>query len=408
MQFGLRIALASLRTHKLRTALAMLGVFLGALALTGVQHMSAAMVAKAEAEIEKLGPNLFMARSGRLHVRRSGSVRARAEATTFTLADAEALLDHMPAALAGAPFVVEEMPIAAQGTKVQCQLVGTTPGYVGVRSFRPALGRFFTSRENELRAKVCVLGATIAGRLFGRPEAALGREVAFFRARARVIGVMEEKGADITGTDQDEQVFVPVQTFLRRFANQSWISGVYIQLAPGADPEQAKEAATAVLRDRHQIDPAAGEEDDFSVLTARDTIELQQQALDLVGVLGLISSSLSFAVGGLGILSIMVLLVRARRLEIGVRRAVGARRKDIVLQFLAESGVLSALGGLFGVAAGLVLVLPVYALGDFPVVVLPQVILWTLTGSAGLGLAAGAYPAWQASRLQILEVLAEE
>ena len=403
MRFRPNVALASMGRHKLRTVLAMLGVFLGALALTGVQHLSLAMVRKAEVEVERFGPNLFLARMGRIRVHRSGATRASDIARTFTLSDAQALLDHMPSARSGAPFVSANMPIRHGSTKVLCQLVGTVPGYQHVRSFRAGLGRFFTEDEIRHRAKVCVLGRTIATNLFGSAEAAVGRDVYFYKAASRVIGVMEEKGADIVGTDQDEQVFVPITTYMRRFANQDWITGVYIELAPDADPEQAKDTAGEILRRRHRIDP--GEDEDFSLLTAKDTIQMQEQALSLVGTLGLISSSVSFAVGGLGVLSIMILLVRARRLEIGVRRAVGARRRDIVQQFMLEAGLLAGAGGGLGVLCALALVGVVYMLGIFPPVFSPLVIGGTLAGSALLGLLAGLYPAWQASRLEILDVL---
>jgi putative ABC transport system permease protein len=137
-------------------------------------------------------------------------------------------------------------------------------------------------------------------------------------------------------------------------------------------------------------------------------MEVQQQALNLVGTLGLISSSVSFTVGGLGILSIMVLLVRARRLEIGVRRAVGARRRDIVSQFLLEAAMMAVAGGLSGVALALGLVLLVCRIGGLPYVFEPSLVLLALTGSALLGLVAGAYPAWQAAQVEILEVLKSE
>jgi putative ABC transport system permease protein len=404
MHFSLRVALSSLASHKARAVMAMLGVFVGALALTGVQHASKAMVVQAEREVEKLGPNLFVARAGQIRMRRSGSVRARGEdVTTFTLGDARVLEENMPRVAQGAPFATRTMPVRHGAVKVLCRLVGTTPEYTGVRNFRPVLGRFFTPEELERKAKVCVLGQKIATRLFGRAEAALGRQVFFFRASVKVIGVMEPKGADITGEDQDEQVFTPITTYMRRFANQDWITGAYLQLEEGADPEAVKASATDILRERHKIGP--GQEDDFALLTAKDTMRLQQEALDLVGTLGLISSSVSFAVGGLGIWSVMVLLVRARRLEIGVRRAVGARRKDIVGQFLAEAGLLSGVGGLLGVLAAGVLGLGLYLGGVFPLVYEPVLVTSTLIGSALLGIAAGAYPAWRASRFEVLDVL---
>lgn len=403
MHFGLNIALASLRTHKLRTVLAMLGVFLGALALTGVQHVSMAMVRKAEIETEKLGPNLFMARAGGVRFRRSGGVRVTSFPTTFKESDARALISGLPSAVEGTPFVMQNMHIRTGGTKIPCIIMAAHPNYQAIRSVRPQTGRFFTGEEVDSRAMVCVLGEKIATRLFGTPDKAVGRNVFVYRAQLKVLGVMERKGADIVGTDQDELVYVPLTTYMRRAANQDWVHGVYIRLAQGADPESAKEAATAILRKRHSILPGAG--DDFTVLTARDTMRLQTQALDLVGTLGLISSSVSFAVGGLGILSIMILLVRARRLEIGVRRAVGARRTDIIAQFLFEAGLLSGVGGALGVACSMGLMLAVHVFADFPFVVSPPLLAAVLGGSVALGLAAGVYPAWQASRFEVLEIL---
>lgn len=403
MHFGLSIAIASLRTHKLRTVLAMLGVFLGALALTGVQHVSQAMVRKAEVETEKLGPNLMMARAGGIRFRRSGKARATSFPTTFKVSDARALIQQMPSVVAGTPFTMENMAVRSGGTKIMSILMATTPAYTQVRAVSPQAGRFFNQQELADKAMVCVLGDKIAARLFGSAEEAIGRKVFFFRAMCRVVGVMEPKGADIVGTDQDELVYVPISTFLRRMSNRDYITGAYIQLAKGSDPEAAKDSATAILRQRHSILPGSG--DDFTVISAKDTMKLQTQALDLVGTLGLITSFVSFAVGGLGILSIMILLVRARRLEIGVRRAVGARRHDIIMQFLFESGLLSVVGGVLGVIAALALVTVIYALGIFPYTYDPFLVLGVLVGSALLGLAAGVYPAWQASRFGILDIL---
>lgn len=406
MFLSLRVALASLKAHRLRTLLAMLGVFLGALALTGVQHVSMAMVRKAEMEVEKFGPNLLVAQSGQVRFSRSGSVRQDSAAKTFTLGDAEALAAGLPGVLAWAPFASTTMPIRAGDAKVSCRLTASWPTFVFVRNFAPDLGRFFTWEEVERRDKVVVLGRKIAERLFGGAEAALGEQVFFFRAAFRVIGVMQEKGRDLAGDDQDEQVLMPLSTYMRRAANQDWISGVYMQLAPGADGEALKDTAVTILRKRHGVVP--GKKDDFSVITAKETIKLQKQALDLVFTLGVISSSVSFAVGGLGILSIMILLVRARRLEIGVRRALGAKRRDIVRQFLLEAGIMSAAGGCSGVLASLLLTGGLAVGGIFPFVFDAGLVAGALAGSALVGVAAGAYPASQAAGVAILDVLREQ
>jgi len=406
MFFSLKIAINSLRTHRLRTILAMTGVLLGALALTGVQQVSRAMYAKAEVETAKLGTNLFMAMTGQVSFRRTGSARVRNQAATFTLRDAQALIAGLPAARKGAPYVNSTTALRAGNTKIPAQLVATWPEYGAVRNLELKNGRFLNEDDLSARERVAVLGDKIARRLFDQPEKALGRTVFLFRAPVRVIGVLKPKGADIVGTDQDEQVFTPLSTFQRRFANQTWITGVYIQLADPAAEQTSKAAAEAILRRRHRIGP--GGKDDFSVLTARDTIQVQQQALNLVQTLGLISSSVSFAVGGLGILSIMILLVRTRRLEIGIRRAVGARRRDIIRQFVFEAGMMAGVGGVFGVTAASGLTFLVARFGEMPMIFDPLLMLGVLAGSVALGIAAGAYPAWQAGHIEVLGVLRSE
>jgi putative ABC transport system permease protein len=407
MFLSLKIVLASLRLHRLRTALAVTGVLLGALALTGVQHVGRAMYAKAEAETAKLGTNLFMARSGQVRFgRTTGQARVRRETTNFTLADARALTDALPSARLGAPFVAATLPVRVGGTKVPTQVIATWPAYAAVRDLELAAGRFLSDADEANLERVCVLGDKLARRLFGTPEQAVGEQVFFFRACARVVGVLAPKGADIVGTDQDDQAIVPLSTFMRRFANQDWISGVYLQLADPQDFAAAKAAAGEILRRRHHLGP--GELDDFTLITARDTMQVQEQALGLVRTLGWISSGVSFAVGGLGILSIMVLLVRTRRLEIGVRRAVGARRRDIIRQFMLEAGLMAGVGGLLGVLLGIGLVVAVTTFGQMPLVLDPLLLAGVLAGSALLGLAAGAYPAWQAAHVEVLEVLRNE
>jgi putative ABC transport system permease protein len=281
--------------------------------------------------------------------------------------------------------------------------MATWPEYQQVRSFRPEFGRFFTKAEEQSRAKVVVLGREIADRVFGGPNQALGREVRIYRASFRVVGVMEVKGQDLSGENQDEQVFMPLSTYMRRAANVDWLSGVNLSMVDGVDFDRARRSIEALMRQRHRIRP--GQPDDFDMLLARDAIKLQREALDLMQTLGVISSTISFAVGGMGILSIMILMVRARRVEIGVRRAVGGKRSDIVRQFMFEAGLLSAVGGAGGVTLCLVLVLAFAAFTPFPLVLDPLIFGATLLGSGLLGLFAGSYPAYQASRIEILDVL---
>jgi putative ABC transport system permease protein len=400
---NLRIALSSLAAHKWRAILAMLGVFLGALAFTGVQHVSRIMVRQAEMETEKLGPNLYAVLAGSVRFRRSGSVSVSGNTRTFTESDADAVIAGVPSVLDGTPFVSVTMQVRFEGRAVDAKLLATRPNYQEIRSFHPVHGRFFTEAEVRTRAKVCVLGQSIAERLFGTPVEAVGHMVYLFRAGFRVIGVMEPKGRDLSGEDQDEYLLMPLTTYLRRVSNQTWVSGVYLRLSPGASLDMVGASASAIMRDRHVI--TSGQDDDFSTMSPRDTIKLQRQALDLMTTLGAITSSISFAVGGLGILSIMILVVRSRRVEIGIRRAVGGRRQDIIRQFLFESALMAGLGGACGVALTVVLVLVGCSLADLPVIIEPVSLGVTLVGSCLLGVLAGAYPAWQAAHIEILDVL---
>jgi putative ABC transport system permease protein len=399
----MRIAYASLTARKLRTVLAILGVFLGALAFTGVQSVSDIMVRNAEIQAEKMGPNLFSVLAGRVRFRRGGGIQFSNFNTNFKLSDAVSILDKIPAVAAGAPYINLSLPVRGQGTVTNALITATWPEYQQVRSFLPEYGRFFNRAEVRDKARVVVLGREIADRLFGEPEAALGQLVLIRGAGYRVLGVMEVKGQDLSGVNQDEQIFMPLSTYMRRAANVDWISGVNMSLADGADLESVRESVRSLMRERHRLRP--GVEDDFSMLEAKDVIQLQREALDLMQTLGLISSTLSFAVGGMGILSIMILMVRARRVEIGIRRAVGARRSDIVRQFMYEAGMLSACGGSAGVLVCLLGVLGFAGFTEYPLVLSADVFGMTLVGSGVLGLFAGSYPAWQASRIEILDVL---
>ena len=401
---SLLIALRALGVHKVRTILAMLGIFLGALALTGVLHISNSLTLKAELETAKFGPNLVQATAGQLRFRPGGGVGSgRDLVTTFNIADAMFLIHKITAVDSGVPYVMATKTIRAGSANISCNLVATWPEYSEVRASSTAYGRFITDLDDVDRAKVCVLGSAIADRLFKDRQGAVGRTVYIQQTALTVVGVMEEKGQDVSGNNVDELVFVPLSTYMRRLANIDWISGVYLNMRPGVDIDAVSEDMRKILRQRHYIAPGA--KDDFFVFSAKEATQMQQEALGLVWTLGLLSSSVSFAVGALGILSIMILMVRTRRLEIGIRRAVGASRRQIMQQFLTEAGLMSGVGGIFGVVSALGLISLAYAVGDLPYIYNPVLALGVCAAATLLGVAAGAYPAWQASRGDILEIL---
>lgn len=408
---GLLIAIKALSAHKLRSALAILGIFLGTLVLTSISHIGSSMVQQADEETQKLGPNLVQVRAGRIRFARTDTGTGTGSISTVTLADAQAVAMAVPQIERLAPYIAGARGIRSGAVKSDSQVLGVTPEYQTVRSLDLLDGRFISQADDNDLALNAVLGHSIAERLFGAQALAgneiVGRNVFLGDAQLAVVGVLEAKGSDLGGSSFDEQVFVPLRSYMRRLTNTDRISGFYMNLyeaaAKNGGTTRAKEAITAILRERHKIGP--GKRDDFNVSSSEDAAKLRNDTLELVTSLGLLSAGISFAVGGLGIFSIMILLVRSRKMEIGIRRAVGASRKVIIRQFLTEAGVMSGLGGLLGVSLALLFVSAVYQLTGMPFVYEPAFCLAATAASVLVGVLAGAWPAWQASRVEVLDAL---
>lgn len=401
---GLLIALKALAAHKLRTALAILGVFLGTLVLTAVTHIGSSILQQADDEVQKLGPNLVQVRAGRVRFSRTATTSVTlGRSTTISMDDARAVRDAVPQIRNMALFLETSKRVRGEGAQSAGQVVGVTPSYKDVRSLEFLSGRFVNGHDEAELAMVCVLGNALAERLFGQAERAQDQNVYIGNGLFRVVGVLTAKGADFGGTSFDEQVFVPLATYQRRVVNTTSLSGFYVNLYDGSDTAAVKRVITGILRKRHRL--ADSKRDDFRVFAAEDAAKLQNDVLDLVTNLGGLSAMISFAVGGLGIFSIMILLVKARQLEIGVRRAVGASRKVIVRQFLTEAGIMAGAGGVLGVLLGLGLVTAVYAVGGLPFVYEPLFCLLAALASVLVGVLAGAWPARQASLVEVVTAL---
>lgn len=398
------IAIKALAAHKLRTVLAILGVFLGTLVLTAVTHIGASIVQQADDEVQKLGPNLVQVRAGRVRFAREATAETTlGHTTTISMEDAVAVTSSIPQLRDTALYLQTSKRVRAGNTQTSGQVVGVTPSYASVRALEFLQGRFINKHDEDSLALVCVLGNSLAERLFEKPALSEGQSVYIGNGLFQVVGVLEAKGADLGGTSFDEQVFVPLATYQRRIVNTTSLSGFYMNLYEGSDTELVKAAITQILRKRHRIGPL--ERDDFRVFAAEDAAKLRNDVLDLVTSLGSLSAIISFAVGGLGIFSIMILLVKARQLEIGVRRAVGASRKVIVRQFLTEAGIMAGVGGMLGVGLGLLLVSAVYAVGGLPFVYEPLFCIVATLASVLVGVVAGAWPARQASLVEVVTAL---
>ncbi len=398
---NLEIAWRSLAGFKMRSVLAVLGVFLGTFSLVLVSNVSRSLVVKTEQEIAKLGKNLLIVQSGRIH--RFGRKTLFSGANNMTLQDAAAIAGHIEFVTRVSAASNGTFPVRFRHTVLASVLVtGVLPNYNRVRSFYPARGRFISALDQKYGLKVVVLGRRIAEKLF-HDQDPVGRYVLVRRAPCQVIGVMEAKGADVSGVDQDNQIFMPLKTFLRRFVHRTFVSTLYVQVRHEPMLAAVRKEIEVLLRRRHHIKP--GDRDDFTVVDLKDVNAMKMKAVRLITILGRIAAGISFIIGGIGILSIMILMVNERRLEIGIRRAVGSRRRDIVLQFLLESGFISLTGGAIGVVAGFSLSLLVFKWFHFPVVGSWSALIAAFLASVTIGVVAGIYPSQKAIAIQPMDVI---
>jgi putative ABC transport system permease protein len=402
ISLNLRIAIRSLLNFKLRTTLAVLGVFLGTFSLIVVSNLSDSLAMKTEQEAESFGKNLLIVRSG--VVRKFGtSTRLLSEATTLTLADAEAIAEGSTYIRDVSPSGNTTFPVRYENTVLASILVvGVTPNYSEIRNFHAKEGRFISHDDDRTLGKVAVIGMKIAEKLFGK-ENPIGKHILIWRVPCEVIGIMEEKGVDISGLDQDNQIFIPLNTYLRRFVNKEYVSNISVRVIDEASLAPAKTGIEGILRQRHKI--TGDQSDDFTVIDLKDVMALKTQAMSMIKILGRVAAVVSFLIGGLGILSIMILIVNERRVEIGIRRAVGSRKRDIILQFLLESSFISFIGGTVGVLLSSLVSIAIFLFSGLPFTISPGAHFLSFFASVVVGILAGIYPSQKATRIQPVDVI---
>jgi putative ABC transport system permease protein len=399
---NLKIARRSLVQFKWRTALAVLGVFFGTFSLIIVSNLSGSLAIKTEQEIDSLGKDLLIVRSG--IVRRVGAgTPLMSGATNLTPEDARAIMDAVSSVADLSAAGYKTFPVRYGNTVLKGILVnGVEPNFQDIRNFHAREGNFVSAQDNLDRNKVAVVGRTIVEKLFG-DEDPIGKYVLISRVPFQVIGIMEEKGTDVSGADQDSQVFIPLQTFLKTLVNKTNVNNVYIQVTGSEFIPAAKADIESLLRKRHKIGP--GQNDDFAVIDMKDVLALKTQAMDLITVLGRIAAAVSFIIGGLGILSIMILIVNERKLEIGIRRAVGSRKRDIILQFLIESSIISLAGGTIGVFSGALLSVILLRVLKYPFALSLTGLLVAFGASVLVGILAGIYPSKKATQFEPVDII---
>ncbi len=400
IRLNIYISLRSLLQHKLRTFLSVLGIAFGALSLVIVGNITAMMEKKVQLEAENFGKNLIIVRAGIIQV--PGRARSFATAKTLKIQDALSIKEKLNYVTQVTPAYEKSFPIRYGETTVTASLSGVTDNFPQLRKIRLIKGRFFSKEEEENMEKVAIIGYKVYESLFNN-ENPIGKRVLLFRAPVEIIGVMEPMGVDLSGNDQDKLVFVPLKTMMRRFLNVDYITTIYAQTEFEDQLKRGKEEIRDLLRDNHRL--KKGDKDDFFIQTISDIATIKSDAVNLVNDLGNTSSILSYAIGGLGVLAIMILSIMERRKEIGIRRACGATRKDILFQFMFEALILTIIGTAFGIVLANLITIIISFAGSLPLSISFINMAAAVFLSLIFGLFAGIYPAEKASEVDPIKVL---
>ncbi len=412
---SMRLAWRALMANKLRASLTMLGIIIGVGAVITLMSVGDGVQAYITDQFQDIGTNLLFVFPGAMQDPMSSGAAMMGVGATLTVGDAEALADplRVPDVARVAPGLAQFGRVVVGREERFTQVNGVTPELKVVRNWYPVVGEFISAQDMEGRSRVVVLGQTVVENLFPDNLYPLGETMKINNIAFRVIGVMEEKGGATSFADQDDIVFVPLTTAQTRLFPARTLAGersVSVILAQAVSDERisaAKEEIATVLRERHDI--AFRDEDDFSIISQAGLLGVFEQVMGVITIFLSSIAAVSLVVGGIGIMNIMLVSVTERTREIGLRKAVGARRRDILWQFLIEAVMLALAGGAVGIGLGATgAEIITRLIGEFRAALSPNAVLLATTVSAFVGLASGIYPAWRAARLNPIDALRYE
>ena len=397
-------AMGALRQHKLRSSLTALGIIIGTSATIAMMAVGAGAREQVAAQVRSLGSNLLIVVSG--NINQSG-VRLGAGATpTLTDEDAAAIAREVPSVQVTSSLVRGNIQVVADAANWATSVFTVDVGYLEVRDWELESGRSFEPEEATRGSQVALLGQTVSRQLF-QDQDPIGREVRIRNVPFRVIGVLARKGQSTAGQDQDDALLIPLVAGRRVLGSNPVksrsVAGILVKVREGLDMNQAQEEVQSLVRQRHRLQPL--QDDDFTVKNLSEVTSAKEAGARTLSVLLASVALVSLATGGIGILNIMLVAVTERTREIGIRLAVGARRKDILWQFLLEAIGLSIIGGVIGVTVGAVASLIISRLADWSLIIDPWSVTLAVTSSVLVGVFFGWYPALRASRLQPVEAI---
>ncbi len=405
---SVKIAARSLRVNKLRSALTMLGIIIGVAAVIAMVGVGAGAQARVAEQIRSLGSNLIIVLSGS---RTSSGVRLGISSQlTITEDDANAIAREVQAVQVAAPSVRGGAQVVYGNLNWSTGIQGVTTDYLEARDWPITDGRQILPEDVDGATKVALLGQTTALNLFGESES-LGQIIRIKKVPFTVIGLLSRKGQNSWGQDQDDIILIPLSTAKKKVlgasqANPRAVGAISVKIRPGEDMAEAEDQIRALLRQRHRLQPF--QDDDFWLRNLSEVLQTQEESSRVMTYLLAAIASVSLLVGGIGIMNIMLVSVTERTREIGLRMAVGARQRHILLQFLIEAVTLSLIGGIIGIALGVGGSEAISYFAEWRTLVAPEAIALAFGFAAGIGIFFGFYPARKASRLDPIEALRYE
>lgn len=402
---NIKISIKQLTANKIRTALALTGIIIGVSAVIIMIAIGTGAQRDVLGKIEEMGTNLVIVNAAEVP-RSPGREQFRGTVTTLTLQDAEILERSATHIEAAAPVQSRRMQVRFGNRTTTINVTGTTPQYQEVRNFKVWAGSFFDEHDDIMLRRVAVIGSGVYSNLFDGTDA-IGKTVRIGNVPFEIIGIMQPKGTDIDGVDQDNQIFIPIRTALRRVFNLNYIQTVYVQAQHRDVMESTATSIRKILRERHRLF-SEDQPDDFNIHTQIELLDAQRETTEAFTLLIGSMAGVSLLVGGIGILAIMLISVRERINEIGLRRAVGARRKDILGQFLIEASLLGIGGGIAGIIIGIGGSFLIGVATDWSTGISAEPVALSVLFSVSIGLIFGVYPASKASFFDPIEALRSE
>ena len=398
------IAVTALLAQKTRTLFASLGILIGIASVIVMVAIGKGSQQEVMDVIAGMGENMITINAGEMK-RRGGRLRLSGNVTTLSPRDAEHIANEIEEVELVAPFEEKRMNAKFDNNAAETTITGSTLDFPLIRGYRIEKGEMFSERDLKTASRVAIIGKTAIKNLFGE-EDPIGQVVKVHFIPFKIIGVFEAKGVDTNGLDQDDLIFIPLPTLMRRIVNQTHVSRIFVKISSRENISKASEKIRELLRESHKLNDER--EDDFTLVSQLDLEEMKRETSELFTKLIVGVAAISLLVGGIGILAVMLISVKERTKEIGIRRAVGATRSDIVRQFLYESLIIGFLGGGIGIAFGVGLTLGLTHWGDWTLL-LDQGSIWTASWvCAVIGVVFGVFPAIKASKLDPMEALTIE